>query len=124
MIENIKYIPLNTIDIDSFETIKQRMVFYQNQDHSRWVFKDPKTNLYYKLWNNTYTRKNNIISGILSGFYDETTVPALYGLIFWEGVCRGYVMKECEDYDTMDSNFFKIFKKKNYNNNNFINDFF
>ena len=123
MIENIKYIPLNTIDIDSFETIKQRMVFYQNQDHSRWVFKDPKTNLYYKLWNNTYTRKNNIISGILSGFYDKTTVPALYGLIFWEGVCRGYVMKECEDYDTMDSNFFKLIKNKTSNTNYFIYDF-
>jgi len=120
---DIKYISLNTIDISSFELIREKISSYKNQDHSRWVFKDPKTNLYYKIWNETYIRKNNILSGVLSNFYDKTTCPALYGLIFWEGTCRGYIMHECEDYDTIDNNFYSIIKEKTYETQYFAYDF-
>tara|TARA_Y100000385_G_scaffold290201_1_gene362399 strand:- start:6777 stop:8267 length:1491 start_codon:yes stop_codon:yes gene_type:complete len=121
MIEKIKYISLDTIDVSSFQLIKERVSHYQNQDHSRWVFK--KDNLYYKIWNETYIRKNNIINGILSGFYDKTTCPALYGLIFWEGICRGYIMHECNDYDRLDEEFFKLIKNKTANTKCFTYDF-
>ena len=120
---DIKYISLNTIDISSFELIREKISSYKNQDHSRWVFKDPKTNLYYKIWNETYIRKNNILSGVLSNFYDKTTCPALYGLIFWEGTCRGYIMYECEDYDTIDNSFYSIIKEKTYETQYFAYDF-
>ena len=46
----------------------------------------------------TYVRKDTIPKAFELGFYDEELLPALVGLIYWEGVCRGYVMKECIKY--------------------------
>jgi hypothetical protein len=123
MIDKLQIISLDTIDVESFKLIKEKTSFYGNQDHNRWVFKDPKTNLYYKLWNETYIRKHNVLLGILSNFYDETTCPALYGLIFWEGICRGYIMHECEDYDTINNDFYSIIKEKTNKTQYFAYDF-
>jgi|TARA_R110002012_G_scaffold93419_4_gene226539 hypothetical protein len=97
MIDKIKIISLDTIDVQSMTPIYERSKHWGNQDFSRWVFKDESTQLYYKIWNETYVKRNGIVSGLLSGLYDETTVPALVGLIFWEGVCRGYVMEHLGD---------------------------
>ena len=97
MIDKIKIISLDTIDVQSMKPIYERSKYWGNQDFSRWVFKDESTNLYYKIWNETYVKRNGVVSGLLSGLYDETTVPALVGLIFWEGVCRGYVMEHLGD---------------------------
>lgn len=121
MIDNLKYISLDTIDVSSLELVKERISRYQDQDHSRWIFKKDK--LYYKIWNETYIRKNNIISGILSGFYDNSTCPALYGIIVWEGQCRGYIMHECDDYDILNVEFFDKIKHKTSKTEYFIYDF-
>jgi len=121
MIDRLKYISLDTLDVPSFELIKQRVSSYHNQDHSRWVFR--KDGKYYKVWNDTYIRRNNILSGIASGFYDDDTCPALYGLIFWNGVCRGYVMEECENYDKLDDSFYNLIKERTANTGYFTYDF-
>ena len=92
----MKQFSLDEIDVSKFQTIKTRQKYYGNQDHSRWVFYDENNKLYYKIWNDTYIRKNTIIEAFELGFYDKELLPALEGIIFWEGVCRGYVMKECE----------------------------
>ena len=92
MIDKLEIVSLDTIDVPNMIPIYERAKYYGPYDYSRWVFKDESTNLYYKIWNETYVKSNNIISGLLSGLYDETTVPALKGLIFWNGYCRGYIM--------------------------------
>ena len=97
MIDKIKIISLDTIDVKKMTPIYERSKYWGELDFSRWVFRDETTNLYYKIWNDTYVKRNGIISGLISGLYDETTVPALVGIIFWEGVCRGYVMKHLGD---------------------------
>lgn len=97
MINKIKIINLDTIDVHSMTPVYERAKFYGKHDYSRWVFRDESTRYYYKIWNETYVKSNNIISGLLSGFYDETTVPALIGLIFYNGYCRGYVMDDLGD---------------------------
>ena len=97
MIDKIKIIDLATIDVASMTPVYERSKYYGSYDHSRWVFRDENTRYYYKLWNTTYIKSNNIIAGLLSGLYDETTVPALKGLIFHEGHCRGYVMDDLGD---------------------------
>ena len=97
MLDKIEIVSLDTIDVHNMTPIYSRVKHYSNQDHCRWVFKDKSTNLYYKIWNKSYIKNNNIISGLLSGLYDETTVPALKGLIFWEGNCRGYIMDHLGD---------------------------
>ena len=97
MINKIEIVSLDTIDVPNMTPIYERAKYYGPYDYSRWVFKDESTNLYYKIWNETYVKSNNIISGLLSGLYDETTVPALKGLIFWEGHCRGYIMDHLGD---------------------------
>ena len=97
MIDKIKIISLDTIDVKKMTPIYERSKYWGELDFSRWVFRDETTNLYYKIWNDTYVKRNGIISGLISGLYDETTVPALVGIIFWEGVCRGYVMEHLGD---------------------------
>ena len=37
---------------------------------------------------------------------------ALVGLIYWEDVCRGYVMKECEKYGVLEDDFFNEIKRR------------
>ena len=72
---------LENIDFSQLTLIKERSKKYKAQDHSRWVYKDVKNNLYYKMWNPTYIRKDNILKGISNGFYDIETTPALMGTI-------------------------------------------
>jgi len=113
---------LDEIDVSKFQSIKSREKWYDYQDHSRWIFYDKKNKLYYKLWNDTYVRKNTIIEAFESGFYDEQLLPAFKGIIVWEGVCRGYVMEECENYGIMDVNFFDDIKTRTQNCNMFAYD--
>ena len=101
---------LDEIDVTKFKTIKDRQKWYNNQDHSRWVFYDEVNKLYYKIWNDTYIRRNTIVNAFELGFYDVDMLPALKGLIFWEGICRGYVMKECEKYGVLEDDFFDDIK--------------
>ena len=75
---------LDEIDVTKFKTIKARQKWYDNQDHSRWVFYDESNKLYYKIWNDTYIRKDGVKLGIDCGFYDETTTPALESLIYYD----------------------------------------
>lgn len=77
---------------------KVTLAHYGAQDHCRWVFRghsagsaDP---LFYKVWNPSYVRRDNILAAIASGFYDERTVPALHSVIFHNGICRGYIMHQ------------------------------
>ena len=103
---------LDEIDVTKFKTIKDRQKWYDNQDHSRWVFYDETNKLYYKIWNDTYIRRNTITDAFELGFYDTDILPALKGLIFWEGICRGYVMEECEKYGVLEDDFFNDIKKR------------
>ena len=119
----IKQISLDSVDVSKLISIKSREKWYGNQDHSRWIFKDKKNKLYYKIWNETYIRKNTIPIAIESGFYDEKLLPSLVGLLWWEGTCRGYAMKECDSYGEIDDNFFEDIKKRTEKTNLFAYDF-
>ena len=94
---------LKDLNLTNLQLMKEVVKWYEHQDHSRWVFKDTrktkdpqKGELFYKVWNPTYVRRDNILTGIDVGFYDEKTTPALVGLIFHQGICRGYVMRKCD----------------------------
>ena len=105
--KNFDLISLETVDFSKFREIKSRQKWYGPQDHSRWIFKDDKNGLYYKVWNETYVRKDTIPQAFHLGFYDKELLPSLVGLLYWENVCRGYVMKECQEYGEMDFDFFE-----------------
>ena len=97
MFDTIKIVSLDTIDVSNMTPVYERAKYYGQFDYSRWVFRDENTRYYYKIWNESYVKSNNIIAGLLSGLYDETTVPALKGLIFYNGYCRGYIMDDLGD---------------------------
>ena len=97
MLDKIEIVSLDTIDVANMTPVYERSKYYGPFDYSRWVFRDESTRYYYKIWNETYVKSNNIISGLISGLYDETTVPALKGLIFYNGYCRGYIMDDLGD---------------------------
>ena len=97
MLDTIKIVSLDTIDVSNMTPVYERAKYYGQFDYSRWVFRDENTRYYYKIWNESYVKSNNIIAGLLSGLYDETTVPALKGLIFYNGYCRGYIMDDLGD---------------------------
>jgi len=121
----MKKINLDTIEVSEFEPIKQREKWYGAQDHSRWIFYDRKNGLFYKIWNDTYVRKDTIPKAFELGFYNEDILPAFVGLIYWEGVCRGYVMKECIKYGLGPdaTEFFNKIKTKTEETNLFAYDF-
>ncbi len=113
---------LDEIDISKFKIIKSREKWYGSQDHSRWIFYDETNKLYYKIWNDTYVRRDTVSTAFKSGFYDSELLPNFEGLIFWEGVCRGYVMRECEKYGVMEDSFFNDIKERTKNTNMFAYD--
>ena len=119
----MKRIMLDTIDVSKLENIKSREKWYGTQDHSRWLFLDKKQNLYYKIWNDTYIRKDCVPQAIDSGFYDNDNVPALHALIYWEGICRGYVMKTCEPYKKVSTKFYNLLLDKTIQSKMFAYDF-
>ena len=51
----------SVIDVQSMKPIYERAKYWGNQDFSRWVFKDESTNLYYKIWNETYVKRNGVV---------------------------------------------------------------
>ncbi|MDJ0701046.1 MAG: hypothetical protein QNJ07_14430 [Woeseiaceae bacterium] len=91
-------IQLTDISISNLTPVKISLRHYGEQDHCRWVFRESQgggsNTLFYKIWNPSYVRRDNILAAIASGFYDERTVPAFYGLVFHKGLCRGYVMNK------------------------------
>lgn len=109
----IANLELSDIDVASLKLHKVVRRHIGGQDHSRWVLSGPnetnaKGRLYYKIWNPSYIRRDNIIGALDSGFYDVRTVPALRALIFSHGVCRGYVMRECRPLKSFDPSFFRL----------------
>lgn len=89
---------LTDIPLRALTPHKVRLAHYGAQDHCRWVFRGRLAGsanpLFYKIWNPSYVRRDNILAAIESGFYDERTVPALHSVIFHNGICRGYIMHQ------------------------------
>lgn len=93
------------VDFGSFPTIdytganlvlvKERKKTYDTQDHSRWIYYDEEKELYLKVWDHTYVRRDNLPLALRCGFYDHL-IPAFQGMIVHNSVCRGYVMRRCE----------------------------
>lgn len=114
-----------TISLDSFDPLKMVLVksrekWYGNEDHSRWVFKND--GLYYKIWNETYVRKDGVKIGLDCGFYDEAIVPSFVGLIYYKNICRGYVTKKCDECLDDITSFNNLIKEKTKNTKFFIYD--
>ena len=90
--------PLADVPLRALTPHKVTLAHYGAQDHCRWVFRgrtaDGADPLFYKIWNPSYVRRENILAAIESGFYDERSVPALHSVIFHDGICRGYVMHQ------------------------------
>lgn len=98
-------IDLRDLDLSRLRLVKETYQWIQDQDHSRWIFQARKTGDYLKIWNPTYVRRDHILRGLESGFYDETTVPALQAVITAGGICRGYIMHKCKPLRERDPDF-------------------
>lgn len=116
-------ISLDSIDFDNLQLIHNKLSIHGDQDHRRCIYFDSKSNLYYKVWDTTYIRRDNILNAIDIGFYDETTVPGLKGVLYYNDICRGYVMEHV-DITTKDiSIFFELIKQKTIETNYFYFDY-
>jgi hypothetical protein len=109
---------LQDINLASLRLVKQVVRWFGAQDHSRWVFYIPRAarlvaarDVYVKIWNASYVRRDNVVQAIDAGFYDERTVPALRALIFDRGTCRGYVMERCRRTLGLDGDFYELIKR-------------
>lgn len=112
-------LPLADIPIDRLTLVKQSVRWYGDQDHSRWVFRTSRSarlagndDVYVKLWNPTYVRRDNVLHGIDAGFYDVEVTPALRAVIFHRGACRGYVMHRAERDRGPHPGLYEIVKQK------------
>jgi hypothetical protein len=91
-------IQLTEIPLRELTPYNVTLAHFGTQDHCRWVLRDVQPasldTLFYKVWNPTYVRRDNILAAIEATFYDEQLVPALSAVIVHKGLCRGYVMKQ------------------------------
>lgn len=116
---DIEKLELSDINFLKMKLIKESTSKFNEQDHSRWVFKDnyraadgSRCTRYLKVWNPQYIRRDNILGALEAKFYDETTVPALTGLIYHQEVCRGYVTQACELTHKIGNEFYENLKRK------------
>lgn len=89
---------LSEIPLETLVPVKVTLSRCGSQDHDRWVFRSRGSDTeayFYKIWNSTYVRRDNLLDAIACGFVDDETAPALDGLIFHRDICRGYIMKAC-----------------------------
>ena len=103
--------------------VKGKTRYRGNQDHSRWIFHDEKNKLYYKIWNDTYVRRDNIIDGVESNFYNKTICPGLNGIIVFNGICRGYIMEEMKPYTLSTKQFYETICHYTLNSKHFFHDY-
>jgi hypothetical protein len=121
---------LDEINFLEVRLVKERIKWYGEQDHSRWIFADRTSWLWdrprprvYKIWNPTYVRRDNLLAGLEAGFYNEEIVPALLGPIFHDGICRGYVMEACQRHARMVDWFYETIKRRTRETGYFYYDF-
>lgn len=119
----INKISLDSIDFENLCLIHNKLRIYGNQDHRRCIYFDRNTNLYYKVWDISYVRRDNILDAINAGFYDESTVPALKGLLYYEDICRGYVMAHVHETTKDSDRFFHLIKQKTIDTQYFYFDY-
>ncbi len=110
-------VQLADIDLSELKLLKEACHRFGDQDHSRWLFRTRRRSpggedLYFKIWNPTYVRRDNLLRGIESGFYDEATTPALRAVVRAGGVCRGYVMGRCVPHRGRDPAFHALVLRK------------
>jgi hypothetical protein len=111
-------IQITDINLSELKLVKETCQWFGDQDHSRWVFRTRENvsgendAFFFKIWNPTYIRRDHVLQGMESGFYDATTIPAFYGFIFAKGICRGYVMRKCLPYRRKDPDFYALILKK------------
>lgn len=110
-------IQMTDINLSKLKLVKETCRWFGDQDHSRWVFRTRENSseedtFFFKIWNPTYIRRDHVLRGVESGFYDETTIPAFYAFIFAKGICRGYVMRKCIPYHRKDPDFSALILRK------------
>ncbi|WIY24324.1 hypothetical protein [Parasedimentitalea psychrophila] len=109
----LDHIELSQINFHALNVQKVVRKHFGDQDHSRWVFSTSNGSeggsdrLFYKIWNRSHIRCDNILAALDIGFYDEVTTPALRALIFSGGICRGYAMETCQKPEIRDDAFFR-----------------
>lgn len=83
---NLSHIELDALDIAEYRLIKSSMELRA----SRKVYTDER--LIYKIWDRGFWRSDHFLRAIKCGFYDENNT-SLQGVIWHQGVCRGYVAR-------------------------------
>jgi len=116
----LPHLPLRDLPIGALRLVKETVLHFGDQDHTRWVFRVPRrcrvlgsrTACYAKVWNPTYVRRDNILRAIDAGFYDQDTTPALAALIVHQNVCRGYLTTACRPSYLLDPAYYNAIKER------------
>ena len=97
----IQFLKFNEQRIRHMRLVRERLNRYGDQDHQRWTYRRRGFKgrmLYYKIWNPTYVRRNNMIDAIKAGFYDDVLTPALRAILLDDTGMRGYVTAACRPH--------------------------
>ena len=87
-------INLSDLDFSKCEVIKDKYNRIDNNgvNHGRIIYFDEEHNVYYKIFNKDYIRRDNFVNAIDSNFY-EYLAPALKDIIYDEDVPIGIYLK-------------------------------
>ena len=126
---------MNKINLNDIDTTHCRIVLdkagrvVDGINHGRQVVHDEEKNLYYKIFDDEYCRRENFIKAYEAGFYDKLA-PALIGLIYDDEEIVGYVTKEGKllshsefDFKTVPEGFLTLLKETTKDTNLFYYDF-
>ena len=98
-------IKLNDIDLDSFDIVLNKAGrVLDGINHGRIVLNGD--DIYYKIFDKEYCRRENFIKALEAGFFDEVA-PALQSLIEDDGEIVGYTMEAGETLDEIPFHFYQ-----------------
>ena len=98
-------IKLSDIDLDSFDIVLNKAGrVVDGINHGRIVLNGD--DIYYKIFDKEYCRRENFIKALEAGFFDEVA-PALQSLIEDDGEIVGYTMKAGETLDEIPFHFYQ-----------------
>ena len=98
-------IKLSDIDLDSFDIVLNKAGrVVDGINHGRIVLNGD--DIYYKIFDKEYCRRENFIKALEAGFFDEVA-PALQSLIEDDGKIVGYTMEDGETLDEIPFHFYQ-----------------
>ena len=86
------------LTISGFTTIKSKIKYYKDQNHTRAVWENKEKGVILKIWPKNYIRGEYFHQASEKGFFDDMVdYSSIQVIMDDKGICRGYSMRKGEE---------------------------